>query len=125
MEGGDVPVRRVVVADNDPDALDLVCTDLRLEGHDIVGWAEDGETALELCRVLDPDVLVVDYRMPPGPDGAEVARRLRRDMPAVTVVVFTNYDNAEVARAVRRAGARLVRKGELDALRRAVADGEG
>ena len=125
MEGGDVPVRRVVVADNDPDALDLVCTDLRLEGHDIVGWAEDGETALELCRVLDPDVLVVDYRMPPGPNGAEVARRVQKDMPAVTVVVFTNYDTAVVARAVRRAGARLVRKGELDALRRAVADGEG
>jgi hypothetical protein len=40
-------------------------------------------------------------------------------------VVFTNYDNAEVARAVRRAGARLVRKGELDVLRRAVADGGG
>jgi CheY-like chemotaxis protein len=123
MEGGDVPARRVVVADNDPDALDLACTDLRLEGHEIVGCAGDGETALALCRELNPDVLVVDYRMPPGPDGAEVARRMRRDMPAVSVVVFTNYDNPEVARAVRRAGARLVRKGELAALRRAVVDG--
>jgi hypothetical protein len=46
-------------------------------------------------------------------------------MPAVTVVVFTNYDNPEVARAVRRAGGRLVRKGELGALRRAVTDGGG
>ena len=126
MERGDVPGRRVVVADNDPDALDLACTDLRLEGHDIVGCATDGETALALCRELEPDVLVVDYRMPPGPDGAEVARRMRRDMPAVSVVVFTNYDNPEVARAVRRAGARLIPKGELAALRRAVVgDGEG
>ena len=120
-----MPARRVVVADNDPDALELVCTDLRLEGHDIVGCAGDGEAALELCRELSPDVLVVDYRMPPGPNGAEVAHRMHRDMPAVTVVVFTNYDTAEVARAVRRAGGRLVRKGELDALRRAVADGGG
>jgi hypothetical protein len=40
------------------------------------------------------------------------------------VVVFTNYHNAEVARAVRRVGGRLVRKGELDSLRRAV-DGGG
>ena len=125
MERGDVPGRRVVVADNDPDALDLACTDLRLEGHEIVGWATDGETALALCRELEPDVLVVDYRMPPGPDGAEVARRMRRDMPAVSVVVFTNYDNPEVTRAVRRAGARLVPKGELAALRRAVVDGGG
>jgi hypothetical protein len=49
---------------------------------------------------------------------------MHKEMPGVTVVVFTNYDNAEVARAVRRAGARLVRKGELDSLRRAV-DGGG
>lgn len=120
-----MPARRVVVADNDPDALDLVCTDLRLEGHEIVGCAADGTAALELCRELNPDVLVVDYRMPPGPDGAEVARRMSRDMPAVAVVVFTNYDTAEVARAVRRAGARLVRKGELHGLRQAVDDGGG
>ena len=120
-----MPGRRVVIADNDPDALELVCTDLHLEGHDIVGCAADGEAALELCRALSPDVLVVDYRMPPGPNGAEVARRMRKEMPAVTVVVFTNYDNAEVARAVRRAGGRLVHKGELQALRRAVADGGG
>jgi CheY-like chemotaxis protein len=124
MKEGDVPARRVVIADNDPDALELASTDLRLEGHEIVGLALDGETALELCRDQQPDVLVVDYRMPPGPNGAEVARRMQKDMPAVTVVVFTNYDTADVARAVQRAGARLVRKGELDALRRAVADGD-
>jgi DNA-binding NarL/FixJ family response regulator len=118
-----VPGRRLVVADNDPDALDLACTDLRLEGHEIVGCANDGEAALALCRELEPDVLVIDYRMPPGPNGAEVARRMRQDMPAVSVVVFTNYDNPEVVRAVRRAGARLVPKGELAALRRAVVGG--
>ena len=120
-----MPGRRVVVADNDPDALELVVIDLRLEGHDIVGSAVDGETALTLCRELHPDVLVVDFRMPPGPDGAEVARRLRREMPEVAVVVFTNYDTADVARAVRRAGGRFVRKGDLFELRRAVDGGVG
>jgi DNA-binding NarL/FixJ family response regulator len=115
----------VVIADNDPDALELVCTDLRLEGHDVVGCADDGEGALALCRALSPDVLVVDYRMPPGLNGAEVARRMRKDTPGVRVVVFTNYDTPEVAQAVRRAGARLIRKGELHELRRAVADDGG
>jgi DNA-binding NarL/FixJ family response regulator len=111
----------VVAADNDPDALELVLTDLRLEGHDIVGAADDGESALRLCRELRPDVLVVDYRMPPGPNGADVAGRARTEMPLMTVVVFTNYDTPEVRRAVRRAGARLVMKGRLGDLRRAVA----
>jgi DNA-binding NarL/FixJ family response regulator len=124
VKGGDVPARRVVIADNDPDALELVEVDLRLEGHDIVGCAADGQTALRLCRELHPDVLVVDYRMPPGPDGAEVARRVGKELPGTAVVVFTNYDTAEVVRAVRRAGARLVHKGELEELRRAVA-GDG
>jgi CheY-like chemotaxis protein len=118
--GGAVPGRRVVVADNDPDALELVLTDLSLEGHDIVGAAGDGETALQMCRDLRPDVLVVDYRMPPGPNGAEVAGRARAELPSLTVVVFTNYDTAEVRRAVRRAGAQMVLKGRLDELRRAV-----
>ena len=116
-----MPGRRVVVADNDPDALELVLVDLRLEGHDIVGAAADGESALRLCRDLRPDVLVVDYRMPPGPNGADVAGRIQAEMPAMVVVVFTNYDTPEVRRAVRRAGAHLVMKGRLEELRRAVA----
>jgi CheY-like chemotaxis protein len=60
-------VSRIVVADNDPDALDLVVTDLRFEGHEIVGRATQGDVAIDMCRALRPDVLVVDYRMPPAP----------------------------------------------------------
>ena len=116
-----MPGRRVVVADNDRGALELVLTDLSLEGHDIVGAADNGESALQLCRELRPDVLVIDYRMPPGPNGADVAGRARAEFPSMTVVVFTNYDTSEVRRAVQRAGAQMVIKGRLGDLRRAVA----
>ena len=67
---------RVVVVDNDAAALELVVTDLTLEGHDVVGTCLDGATALDLCRELRPDVAVIDHRMPPGPHGLEVAQRL-------------------------------------------------
>ena len=50
----DDPALRVVVVDNDAAALELVVTDLRLEGHDVVGTALDGATALDLCRALQP-----------------------------------------------------------------------
>ncbi len=113
---------RVVVADNDSWALDLLVTDLRLEGHDIVGTAMGGEKALELCRELEPDALVVDFRMPPGPNGVETAEQAKRERPELRIVLYTNYVNPDVARGARRAGAILVEKGNLRTLRRALTD---
>src|SRR6187397_1189410 len=82
---------RIVVADNDADALELVATDLRLEGHDVVGLAADGDEAIRLLAESTPDVLVVDYRMPPGPNGLTVARTVRAAQPSVRVILYSNY----------------------------------
>ena len=112
---------RIVVVDNDPDALELVVTDLRFEGHDIVGEALDGASAIELCRAEHPDVLVVDHRMPPGPWGLEVAQTLLAEDPDLRVIVFSNYQSAELIAQVRATGATFLPKGNLRALRRAVA----
>ncbi len=111
---------RVVVADNDPDALELVLTDLRLEGHDIVGASLDGATAIQLCERLRPDVAVIDHRMPPGPHGLEVAQVLAQSAPEVRVIIFTNYQDRKLIDAVRASGATYLPKGNLRLLRRAV-----
>jgi len=111
---------RVVVVDNDPDALELVLTDLRLEGHDIVGSGLDGTTAIELCERLRPDVAVIDHRMPPGPHGLEVAETLARTAPEVRVIIFTNYQGRALIDGVRASGATYLPKGNLRLLRRAV-----
>lgn len=113
---------RLVVADNDSEALDLLVTDLKLEGHDIVGTAFGGERALELCRELSPDALVVDFRMPPGPNGVETTARVHAELPDLRVILYTNYVNPEVARGARKSGAILIEKGNLRALRRALID---
>lgn len=115
---------RVVVADNDSEALDLLVTDLGFEGHEIVGTAFGGEQAIELCRQLSPDALVVDFRMPPGINGVEAAARLHADHPEVRVVLYTNYVNKAVAQGARQAGAILIEKGNLRALRRALVDSQ-
>jgi len=109
------------VVDNDADALELVVLDLGLEGHDIVGTALDGASALALVVAHRPDVLVVDHRMPPGPWGIEVAETVRREHPEVEVVLYTNYRSAELEARSASAGALLVPKGNLRTLRRAVA----
>src|SRR5437870_3471044 len=84
---------KLVVADNDSDALDLLVTDLTLEGHDVAGTASGGERALELVRELAPEALVVDFRMPPGPNGVDTAARARAEQPSLRIILYTNYVN--------------------------------
>jgi CheY-like chemotaxis protein len=110
---------RVVIADNDKDALDLVVLDLTLEGHVIVGTASQGNDAVALCEAMRPDVLVVDYRMPPGPNGLDVARAVR-DVPGLRVVLYSNYTGARLREQAAKAGATYLQKGQLAALRRAL-----
>lgn len=112
--------RRIVVVDNDPDALELVVLDLTLEGLDVVGTALDGAGALRLVAELTPDVLVVDHRMPPGPEGIEVAAAVRGSHPSTVVVLYTNYQSRHLLARAEELGVRFVPKGNLRTLRRAV-----
>jgi response regulator NasT len=107
-----------VIVDNDQAVLDLLLLDLRLEGHEVVATALNGEDALDLCAKHRPDVAVVDYRLGPGINGVEVARRL--ESSPVRVVLFTNYITNDVIGDATKAGAAVIEKGNLHALRRAV-----
>jgi two-component system, NarL family, response regulator YdfI len=122
--GGDpartVHVVRLVLVDNDESALELIQLDLALEGHEIVGTAAQGEEAIQVVEAVQPDLVVLDYRMPPGIDGLEAARRIRRRWPSVRVLLYSNYVRAELIRDAERMGATYLRKGDLAALRRAV-----
>jgi DNA-binding NarL/FixJ family response regulator len=111
---------RLVIADNDAGALELLVVDLTLEGHDVVGTASHGAEAVDLCLALDPDALVVDFRMPPGINGVEVARQLRELRPKLKIVIYSNYRSRDMAHGARKAGATLLEKGNLRALRRAL-----
>jgi two-component system, response regulator PdtaR len=111
---------RVVIVDNDPGALELLELDLGLEGHDVVATASQGLPGVVLCEQLAPDVAVVDYRMPPGIDGLETARRIRERASGVRVVLYSNYVRPELLEAAARLDVPYLRKGDLEALRRAV-----
>jgi DNA-binding NarL/FixJ family response regulator len=111
---------RLVLADNDEGALELIRLDLGLEGHEIVATASDGAGAVAACERTRPDVLVVDYRMPPGLNGVEVARKVLAAGTAGRVVVHSNYLDPVVMADAEAAGAQWVAKGNLAALRAAV-----
>jgi DNA-binding NtrC family response regulator len=113
---------RVVVADNDPDALDLALTDLRLEGHEVYG-ALDAADAQALVDSVSPDVVVLDHRMPPGITGLDLAERLAQERPDVRVVIYSNYQRVELRVRAARIGVPFLAKGNLRALRAAVLEG--
>ena len=111
---------RLVLVDNDGEALDLLELDLTLEGHEVVGTARQGESAIAMIEETGPDAVVLDYRMPPGIDGLEVARRVRRRWPDLRVLLYTNHVRADLVREAELLAVPFLRKGDLAALRRAV-----
>jgi DNA-binding NarL/FixJ family response regulator len=72
---------------------------------EVVGEAEDGSSAVQLCRSTRPDVILMDVRMP-GMDGIEATRILTGDASISTkVIVLTTFDLDEYVYAALRAGA--------------------
>jgi len=69
--------KRVLVVDDEPDAVELVAFNLKAAGFDVIS-AEDGEVALTKARKFSPDLIVLDVMLP-SVDGLEVCKILRRD----------------------------------------------
>lgn len=71
---------------------------------EVVGEADDGAGAVALATELEPDVVVMDVRMP-GMDGIAATERIVERLPGVRVLIVTTYDLDEYAFAGLRAGA--------------------
>lgn len=120
---------RVVLADDQRivrEGLALVLG--LLPGVELVGTAEDGEEVVALSAALQPDVVLMDLRMP-RVDGVQATRRIRAEQPTVEVIVLTTYADDESIFAALRAGARGyltkdARSEEIGAAIRRVAAGE-
>jgi DNA-binding NarL/FixJ family response regulator len=77
---------------------------LELAGLDVAGEAADGREALELARALQPDVVLMDVRMPVM-DGIEATRRIAQAGLPTRVLVLTTFDLDEYVYGALRAGA--------------------
>ena len=90
---------RVVVADDSMLIREGLSALLTGAGCDVVATAEDGEGVLREVALARPDVVVVDIRMPPThtQEGIAAAHRIRRDHPAVGVLVLSQYLESEYA----------------------------
>jgi DNA-binding NarL/FixJ family response regulator len=120
---------RLLIVDDHPVVREglrgMLATDPTL---DVVGEASSGEDALAKVGELQPDVVLMDLRMP-GLDGARATERISREHPGVRVIVLTTYDSDDdILRAVEAGAAGYLLKdtprAELAAAVRAAARGE-
>ncbi|WP_433373141.1 response regulator [Streptosporangium sp. CA-115845] len=97
---------RVLLADDHPVYRDGLAALLgSMSGIEVVGTAGTGLEAIELAADMQPDVVVMDVRMP-GLDGIEATRRISGHSPHIGVVVLTMSEEDATLFAAMRAGAR-------------------
>ena len=97
---------RVLVADDHLIVREGLRLILETEADfELVGEAQDGAEAIQQAVACQPDVVLMDLRMP-GMDGLTAIQHLRREQPDLAVVILTTYNEDELMRAGLAAGAR-------------------
>jgi len=71
----------------------------------LVGQAADGQTGVDLCAELRPDVVLMDLVMPGTLDGVAAIAQIRTVSPGTRIIALTNYKDDELVQAALRAGA--------------------
>ena len=94
----------------------LICDDQAIARHglqmilssspeiEIVGEAQDGQAAIDKVTETNPDIVLMDLKMP-GVNGVQATRAIRRAFPSVQILVLTTYDDDEWVFDAIRAGA--------------------
>jgi DNA-binding NarL/FixJ family response regulator len=116
----------IVVADDEPDVRLLLRLQLQgIPGVEVVGEAGDGVHALELCRELRPDAIVMDLLMPKMM-GIEAIERLQSELPGIGVVAYTATAGDFVRHEMERLGvALLLKSGDVGQLVEALRESTG
>lgn len=105
---------KVIIVDDELPIRDEIRT-MRLSeyGYDIIGEASNGRIALQLCRQLQPDIVITDITMPVM-DGLELIRVLQRTMPMTKYVLLTcHQDFAYASQAIRHGALDYIIKADI------------
>jgi CheY-like chemotaxis protein len=95
-----------MVVDDTPHVLRMLSAMLTVDGFEVVGESPSGLAAIEEVEAADPDVVVMDYRMPMM-DGLTAARHIRKRRPSQIIVLYTAFIDEELERRADEAGVSL------------------
>jgi CheY-like chemotaxis protein len=108
--------KTILVADDNPAIRKALCRMFEKEDYDICAEAENGKRAIELALQCRPDLIILDLSMPVL-NGLEAAHELKKLMPNVPIILFTQH--ADIANRIAIMSAdvdRIVAKSEPAAL---------
>jgi DNA-binding NarL/FixJ family response regulator len=110
-----------IVADDHPAMVEAVADVLTESGVSVIGRARDGEDALAKIDARQPDVALIDVRMP-RLGGIEVARRAATSSPNTAIILYTAYGDRALLTEALDAGARgfVLKEAPLADLARAI-----
>src|SRR3989442_9722763 len=90
---------RVVLADDDVLLREGLASLLDRSGFDVVGQAGDGARLLALVRSAQPDLAIIDIRMPPAhpTEGLQAAQMIREELPGTAIIVLSAHVEVDEA----------------------------
>ncbi len=97
---------RVLVVEDTQHVRRMLVDMLELDGFDVVGQAGSAQEGVELTLRAEPDVVVIDYKMPEV-DGLTAARTIREKRPSQPIILYTAYLDPELERRAKEAGVAL------------------
>jgi two-component system, NarL family, response regulator LiaR len=115
------PIRVMLVDDHTMVRRGLATFLMVFDDLELVGEADSGEAAIQLCGQFLPDVILMDLMMP-DMDGATATRLIRQQFPEVQVVALTSFKEQQVVQNALQAGAigYLLKDVSADELARAI-----
>jgi DNA-binding NarL/FixJ family response regulator len=99
---------RLVIAEDDVLMREGVASLLEQSGYEVVGQVGDGSELLRVVRELQPDLAIVDIRMPPAhkTEGLEAARTIREEFPEIAILILSAHVEVAHAMALLASGRR-------------------
>ncbi len=121
MDAQAKPIRVVVVDDHTVVRSGLGAFLLAFDDLEFIGEAESGEKAIAVCEDLQPDVVMMDLKMP-GMGGLAAIQVIRDQFPQIRVIALTSFKDQETVQGALKAGANgyLLKNATAEELARAI-----